>query len=128
MYVCMYRGRPSWSCPWNRAIQLGLGEGPIGIVGPMSQPRGYHWFRVMHADMHSHSIVCFQYQLYSRQLRVTRILVCRGAVSHRTWYLYIRVLGLAWAALCIYSGIEKTSKVLCLTLIKLLSIPTRDIF
>ena len=34
MYVC----RPSWNCPWNRAIQLGLGEGPIRIVGPMSQP------------------------------------------------------------------------------------------
>ena len=35
----MYRGHPSWSCPWNWAVQLGQGEGPIGIVGPMSQPR-----------------------------------------------------------------------------------------
>ena len=40
MYVCMYRGCPSWRCPWNRAFQMGLGEGPIGIVGPVSQPRG----------------------------------------------------------------------------------------
>ena len=38
--VCMYRGHPSWRCPWDRVFQLGLGEGPIGIVGPMSQPRG----------------------------------------------------------------------------------------
>ena len=40
MYVCMYRGRPSWRCPWDRAFQLGQGEGPIGIMGPISQPRG----------------------------------------------------------------------------------------
>ena len=40
MYVCMYRGRPSWRCPWDRAFQLGQGEGPIGLVGPISQPRG----------------------------------------------------------------------------------------
>ena len=40
MYVCMYRGRPLWRCPWNRAFQLGQGEGPIGLVGPISQPRG----------------------------------------------------------------------------------------
>ena len=39
-YVCMYRGRPSWRCPWDRAFQLGQGEGPIGLVGPISQPRG----------------------------------------------------------------------------------------
>ena len=38
--VCMYRGRPSWNCPWKGAIQPGQGEGPIGIVGPISQPRG----------------------------------------------------------------------------------------
>ena len=36
----MYRGRPSWNCPWEGAIQLGQGEGPIGIVGPISQPCG----------------------------------------------------------------------------------------
>ena len=39
MYVCMYRGRPSWRCPWDRAFQLGQGEGPIGLVGPISQPQ-----------------------------------------------------------------------------------------
>ena len=38
--VCMYKGRPLWRCPWDRAFQLGQGEGPIGIVGPISQPRG----------------------------------------------------------------------------------------
>ena len=36
--VCMYRGCPSWNCPWNWAVQLGLGEGPINKVDPMSQP------------------------------------------------------------------------------------------
>ena len=82
-YVCMYRGRSLWNYPWNWAIQLGLGEGPIGIMGPMSQPRGYHWSRVTHADMYSHTIMWFPYQLYSRQLRVTCILIFRGAVSHR---------------------------------------------
>ena len=35
MYVCMDRGRPLWRYLWDRAFQLGLGEGPIGIVGPM---------------------------------------------------------------------------------------------
>ena len=39
-HECMYRGRPLWRCPWDRAFQLGLGEGPIGLVGPISQPRG----------------------------------------------------------------------------------------
>ena len=24
----------------SRAVQLGLGEGPIGVAGPISQPRG----------------------------------------------------------------------------------------
>ena len=36
--VCMYRGRPSWNCSWKGAIQLGQGEGPIGLVGPIFQP------------------------------------------------------------------------------------------
>ena len=36
----MYRGSPLWRCPWDRAFQLGQGEGPIGFVGPISQPRG----------------------------------------------------------------------------------------
>ena len=40
MYVCMYRGSPLWRCPWDRAFQLGQGEGPIGVVGSISQPRG----------------------------------------------------------------------------------------
>ena len=40
MYVCMYSGVPSWNCPLLRVVQLGQGEGPIGIVGPISQPHG----------------------------------------------------------------------------------------
>ena len=40
MCVCMYRGCPSGRCPWDQAFQLGQGEGPIGIVGQISQPRG----------------------------------------------------------------------------------------
>ena len=40
MYACKYRGLPLWRCTWYRAFQLGLGEGPIGLVGPISQPRG----------------------------------------------------------------------------------------
>ena len=39
-YVCMYRGRPSCSCPRDWVFQLGQGEGTIGIMGPISQPRG----------------------------------------------------------------------------------------
>ena len=38
--VCMYRGHPLWRSPWDRAFQLGQGEEPIGIVDPISQPRG----------------------------------------------------------------------------------------
>ena len=38
MYVCMYGGCPSRRCPLLRAFQLDQGEGPIGIVSPMSQP------------------------------------------------------------------------------------------
>ena len=38
MYVCTYRGCPLWNCQLLQAVQLGLGEGLIGIVGPMSQP------------------------------------------------------------------------------------------
>ena len=38
MYVCMY-AYPLWKCPWNRAVQLGLGERPINKVGPISQSR-----------------------------------------------------------------------------------------
>ena len=39
-YVCMYRGRPLWKCPWGWGFQPDLGEGSIGVVGPMFQPRG----------------------------------------------------------------------------------------
>ena len=51
MCVCMYRGCPSWRCSWDRAFQLGLGEGPFGLVGPISQPlarRHSRWIILMH--------------------------------------------------------------------------------
>ena len=66
MYVCMYRSRPLWNFPLLRAIQLGLGEGAIGIVGPLSQPSG----TIHTASLtlyHTHALnVCFLKQLYSR--------------------------------------------------------------
>ena len=61
MYVCIEVAL--CGMPMERAIQLGQGEGPIGIVGPISQPRGYQWSRVTHADMYSHKCMCFPYQL-----------------------------------------------------------------
>ena len=57
MYVCMYRGRPSWNCPWEGAIQLGQGEGPIGIVGPISQPRGTNGTASLTLD-HTYALLC----------------------------------------------------------------------
>ena len=48
-----------------------------------------NWSRVTHAaDMYLHTTVCFPYQLYFRQLRVTCILMNRGAVSHRAQLSY----------------------------------------
>ena len=43
MYVCMYVCIEAALCgnyPLLWALQLRLGEGPLGIVGPMSQLRG----------------------------------------------------------------------------------------
>ena len=57
MYVCMYRGRPLWNCPWKGAIQLGQGEGPIGIVGPISQPHGTIDTASLTLN-HTHALVC----------------------------------------------------------------------
>ena len=69
----MYRGRPSWNCPWKGAVQLGQGEGPIGIVGPISQPRG----TIGTASLGSYfgTDVHFLNQLYFRQLRVSCVLM-----------------------------------------------------
>ena len=83
MYVFRYRGCPSWNCPLLRAVQLSLGDRPINKVGPMSQPRGTidTASRMLY---HTHALnVRFLTQLYSRQLRVTCTLMCRGAESHR---------------------------------------------
>ena len=69
MYVCMYRGRPSWRCPWDRAFQLGQGEGPIGIVGPISQPRNII-DTMSHTLQLTNTLLCvFRGNFYSRQLR-----------------------------------------------------------
>ena len=67
----MYRDCPSWKCPWKRAVQLGQGEGLIGIVGPMSQPRGTIDTGSL-ALNHTHAFnMRFLRQFYSGQLRVT---------------------------------------------------------
>ena len=63
-------------------IQLGLGEGPIKKVGSMSQPRGAI-DTVSCTLTHTHAMMCFLGQLYSRQLRVSRVLIYRGAVTRR---------------------------------------------
>ena len=74
----MYRGSPSWRCPWDRALQLGQGGGPIGIVGPISQRRGTIDTASLTLD-HTYALnVRFLNQLYSGQLRVTYTLVNRG--------------------------------------------------
>ena len=52
--VSMYRGCPSWNCPWNRASNSAHQK-----VGSMSQPRGYHRSRFTHAGSYSHTWVCF---------------------------------------------------------------------
>ena len=37
----MLKGCPSWKCPWyGHSNWAKGGEGPIGLVGPISQPRG----------------------------------------------------------------------------------------
>ena len=78
----MYRGRPLWRCPWDRAFQLGQRKGPIMIVGPMTQPRGI----IDTASLtlyHTHAFnMRFLKQLYSRQLRVasTLIFFVKGAL------------------------------------------------
>ena len=70
----MYRGCPSWKCPLLRAVQLGQGEGPIRIVGPMSQPCGI-------IDTASLTLIStrahrrFPKQFYSRKLRQTCIVM-----------------------------------------------------
>ena len=75
MYVCMYIGRPSWRYPWDRAFQLGQGEGPIGLVGPISQPRGTINTASLTLD-HTYALnVRFLNQLYFRQLWVSCILM-----------------------------------------------------
>ena len=84
-HVCMYRGRPSWSCPWNRAIQLGQGEGPIGIVGPMSNHTApsvqchLRWFILTQVCVFWINFTLGSYQ------RVICFLMCRGAESHQAY-------------------------------------------
>ena len=84
MYVCMYRGRPLWRCPWDWAFQLGQGEGPIGLVGPISQPRGTIG---THAGSYLRTNVRFLSKLYFRQLSV----LCPhvgGTETHQTQVVF----------------------------------------
>ena len=75
MYVCMYRGCPLWRCQLLRALQLGQGEGPIGLMGPISQPHGAINTPSLTLD-HTYALnVRFLSQLYSWQLRVSCILM-----------------------------------------------------
>ena len=55
--VCMYRGCPSWRCPWDWAFQLGQGEGRIGLVGPISQSRGTNGTSSLTLD-HTYALMC----------------------------------------------------------------------
>ena len=69
--------------PMGSGVQLGLGEGPINEVVPMSKPCGTI-NTVSRTLYHTHALNgYFLKQCYSRQLRVTCILICRGAASHR---------------------------------------------
>ena len=84
MYVCMYRGCHLWNCPRDRAFQLGLGEGPINKLGPMTKPLG----TIDTASctlIRTHACIHFLSQLYSRQLRVIM-----GPVCHCTSYIRIQ--------------------------------------
>ena len=72
MYVCIEVAFVEF--PMESGVQLGLGEGPIKKVGPMSQPRGYHQSHVTHAGSYMHTMCAFCNQLYSRQLKVTSFL------------------------------------------------------
>ena len=91
MYVCMYRGRPSWRCPWDQAFQWAKWSDPSGswvqYPNPAvpSIPRHARWFILAHE-------VCFLYQLYSRQLRVTCFLMFTVHMLH-----WISVSHIAWA-------------------------------
>ena len=61
--------------PMESGVPTGPRGGTIIKVGPMSQPGG--------TLIRTHAKMRFPNQLYSWQLRVTCILICRGAVSHR---------------------------------------------
>ena len=52
--VCMYRGRPLWRCPWDRAFQLAKGRDPavswVQYPNPAapSAPRHSSWIILTH--------------------------------------------------------------------------------
>ena len=60
--------------PMGSGVQLGLGEGPINEVGPMSQPLGTI-DTMSHTLDHTQALGHFPNQLYSRQLWQTCILM-----------------------------------------------------
>ena len=75
MYVCVCRGCPLWNAH-GKGRPIGPGVG-TDQVGPMSQPCGYRWSRVMHAGSYLRTSSAFCSQLYSGQLRVTCILILK---------------------------------------------------
>ena len=69
-------------------VPTGLRGGTIGLVGPISQPRG----TIDTASLtliHTRAIMHILNQLYSRKLRVTCFLINRGEESHQT-LVYVR--------------------------------------
>ena len=74
----------------EKGVQLGLEEGLINIVGPMSQLRGtIDTASCMLECTNAH--MCFPSRLYSRQLRVSCTLIYRGEVTHRAHHIIIVV-------------------------------------
>ena len=69
--------------PINRAVQLGQGEVPIGIVGPMSQPRDIIDATSLTLYRTKALMMSVLIQLYSRELRETCILMYGGTELHR---------------------------------------------
>ena len=79
---CMYVGIEVALCGLPmEGRPTGPGEGPIKSGSNVPTPRVPSVPR--HTDSYSRTTMSFMCQLYSRQLRVTCILIYRGAVSHR---------------------------------------------
>ena len=76
-------GKPiNWISVLPRKVQLNLGEGPIGIVGPMSQTRGIIDVASLTLYRTNALMMRVLIQLYSGQLRETCTLMYRGTELH----------------------------------------------